>query len=106
MPGQKKRKTRAFQTREEADKFLAEKKGLRRLHGDAAMALAPDVALRYAAVEDRLAAAGVTIEQAADYFLEHHKPVKERLTLGVRSTGGRRGRSVLTPPASSGGVSR
>lgn len=80
--GSKKRKTRTFKTSGEAEAFLSEKKDLRRRHGDAAMLLPQETALRYASIEERLAAAGVTIEQAADFWLENHKPVKERLTIG------------------------
>ena len=81
--GERKRQTRAFPTSEEAEKFLAEKSQLRRRHGDAAMTLAPGTALRYADVEARLGKAGATIEQAADYYLENHKPVKELIDLGT-----------------------
>lgn len=81
--GKKKRQTRSFKTNAEAERFLTGVAQLRRRHGDAAINLAPETALRYAAVEDRLAAAGVTIEQAADFWLENHRPVKERLALGA-----------------------
>jgi len=81
--GKKKRERRVFVDEAEALRFFEEKKGLRRRHGDAALALTQDVALRYAAIESRLARTGATIEQAADFYLAHHKPVKELLTLGV-----------------------
>ena len=77
-----KRRTRSFSSREDAERFLEEKKTLRRQHGDSALALAPETALRYAAIEERLARAGATIEQAADFYVAHHRPVKERLTMG------------------------
>ncbi len=80
--GRRRRKTRSFKTSQEAQKFLAEKTKLRRRHGDAAMTLPADTALRYAAIEERLGRAGVTIEAAADFWLENHKPVKEKITLG------------------------
>ena len=81
--GQKKRERRIFTALADAEKFLAEKKGLRQRHGDAALSLQPEVVLRYAAVEQRLGAAGVTIEQAADFYFENHRPVRERVKLGV-----------------------
>lgn len=80
--GSKKRQARTFADEGEAKRFVAEKSELRRRHGDAALTLAPDVALRYASVELRLASAGASIEQAADYYLAKHRPVKERLALG------------------------
>lgn len=76
------RQTRAFPTQEEAQRFLEAKSKIRQRHGDAAMTLPPETALRYASIEERLAAAGVSIEQAADFWFENHRPVKERLKLG------------------------
>lgn len=74
--------TRVFTTREAADTFLSEQKEKKRDHGNAALAILPATAQRYAAVEARLVSRGATIEQAADFYLEHHKPVKEHITLG------------------------
>ena len=76
-----KRKQRVFTVRSEADEFLEKQKNLKKNHGEAALSLSPSTALRYAAVEERLATVGASIEQAADYYIANHKPVKERITL-------------------------
>lgn len=80
--GSRKRKARVCKTREEAERVLGEARGARREHGAAALALAHDVALRYAAVEKRLAAVGASIEQAADFYLSQNRPLKAVVSLG------------------------
>lgn len=77
-----KRKRRFFLKRADADEFAAvERENLRR-HGDSAVSFSHECRVRYQAAENRLAQAGATIEQAVDYFLSHHRPLKASLTLG------------------------
>ena len=77
-----KRVQRYFQTKETAEKFLSDTKGEKKEAGEVGLALSAADRVVFSAIRDRLAAAGVTINQVVDYFLEQHKPVKERVGMG------------------------
>jgi len=77
-----KRVQRYFTTKEAADKFVTDSKAEKKESGDLGLGLsAADKAL-FLEWKTRLAESGATISQAGEYWLENHKPVKERLTLG------------------------
>ena len=69
--------------REDAEEFAREEKGKLRLGGERAVSLTEEERILFQSVRDRLARAGAKIDQAADYYLEHHKPLREPLQLGT-----------------------
>jgi integrase len=97
-----KRVRRFFRTREEAEIFLGEKKDALARHGQSAVALSEPDRVLFQAARDRLAAAGATIGQAVDFYLQQHRALREPVTLrrllelGVseKELGGMRRRSV------------
>lgn len=78
---QGKRRTRVFLSRQEAEAFLAEAQRVRKDHGDAGLALSPQMALRFVEAEERLRSVGASVEQAVEFFLEQHRGIRERVSL-------------------------
>ena len=78
---QGKRVERFFRTRELAEEHLAEQKGKLILFGHSAVALSETDRVRFQSARDRLAAAGANIDKAVDYYLEHHRPLREPITI-------------------------
>lgn len=77
-----KRVQRYFSTKEAAEKFVGDTKVEKKESGDLGLGLSAADKAAFIEVKARLLAAGVTINQVADYWFEHHKPIAERLTLG------------------------
>ncbi|HEY3900227.1 MAG TPA: site-specific integrase [Chthoniobacter sp.] len=77
-----KRVQRYFQTKGAAEKFMERTGQEKKESGELGLTLSPADKALFLEVKGRLAAAGVTIVQVADYWFEHHRPVKERLRLG------------------------
>lgn len=78
-----KRRVEVFKTRAEAEACVAKAEELRRERGRAVAGFSSADVARFAAADERLAKAGATIEQAVEFFLASHRPVKERVTLGA-----------------------
>lgn len=72
-----------FKVRQEAEDFLAEKKTALAKHGYTSVALSEDERVTFQAARDRLARANATITQAVEFYLAHHKPLKEPITLAT-----------------------
>lgn len=77
-----KRVRRFFRRRTEAEEFAAEMREKLRRHGETAVAFSHEDRVRFQAAAARLEQAGATIEQAVDFFLSQHRPLKASLTLG------------------------
>jgi integrase len=75
------RKQVYFSTRDEAVGAMAAEKARRRAHGDSAVSFPEDLRVRYAAAEERLVAAGGTIEKAVELWIKHARTVQKAMSL-------------------------
>lgn len=80
--GSARRVRRFFASKAEAEDFLAGERAKLQQHGESALALSHEDRVLFERARDRLAAMNATIAQAVDFFAEHHKPVREDLTVG------------------------
>jgi len=79
--GSSRRIRRFFRTHKAAEIYLADQKGKLEKHGHTAVALADDDRVVFQGARDRLARAGASITHAVEYFLAHHRELKEPITL-------------------------
>lgn len=68
---------RYFATRDQAEEFLREAKASLKLHGTEAALLSLSDRLLFKKWKEDLATVGATIQQAGDFFLKHHVPLKK-----------------------------
>jgi hypothetical protein len=76
-----KRRRKFFTTKKAADEYVAEEKVRLRAHGETSVSLSEDDRVLFQAARDRLREAGATINQAVEYYVENHKPLRAAVTL-------------------------
>lgn len=76
------RRRRFFPTRQAADEYADSVRRSIAEHGISAMALTGSESSRFAAARDKLAAAGATIEDAVEFFLDARRPIQRAVALG------------------------
>lgn len=81
--GKKKRVQRFFKTRIEAEEFADRQRERLKAHDVSSLALTENDRIHFQAERDRLARAGATIRAAVDFYLAHHKPLKDPLALSA-----------------------
>jgi len=76
-----KRLRKFFLTRQAADTFADEQWNKLRSHGETSVALTETDRILFQAARDQLASVGATITQAVQFYLSHHKPLRDPISL-------------------------